>query len=74
MSNARIASILFGLVAACALIALAWYQSHGDRMILSISGAIAIVVMVLALMRFIPALIRHLFTKGSCAARHRQHP
>lgn len=74
MSNARIASILFGLVAACALIALAWYQAHGGHRILSISGAIAIVVMVLALMRFIPALTRHLFTKGSCAARHRQHP
>ena len=70
MSNARIASILFGLVAACALIALAWYQAHGDRMILSISGAIAIVVMVLALMRFIPALIRCMSTKGSCAVRH----
>ena len=74
MSNARIASILFGLVAACALIALAWYQAHGGHMILSISGAVAIVVMVLALMRFIPALIRHMFTKGSCAACHRQHP
>lgn len=74
MSNARIASILFTLAAACVLIALAWYQTHGGRMILSISGAIAIVVMVLALMRFLPALIRYMFTKGSCTARHRQHP
>ncbi|URL57924.1 hypothetical protein IM816_15110 [Luteibacter flocculans] len=70
MSNARIASILFGLVAACALIALAWYQAHGDHMILSISSAIAIVVTVLALMRFIPALIRCMSNKVICAVRH----
>ena len=70
MSNARIASILFGLAAACALIALAWYPAHGNRIILPISGAIAIVVMVLALMRFIAALIRCMSTKGSCAVRH----
>ncbi|WP_284321489.1 hypothetical protein [Dyella acidisoli] len=69
MSNARIASILFGLAAACVLIALAWYQAHGGRMILSTSGAIAAVVMVLALTRFIPALIRCM-SKESCATRH----
>jgi hypothetical protein len=68
MSNARIASILISLSAACALIALAWYQTHGGRMILSTSGAIVAVVMVLALMRFISALIRCM-SKGSGAAR-----
>jgi hypothetical protein len=70
MSNARIASILFGLAAACALIALAWYQTHGGRMILSISGAVIAVVVMLALMRFIPALIRCISPKGNCAVRH----
>lgn len=69
MSNARIASIFFGLAAACVLIALAWYQTHGCPMILSTSGAIVAAVMVLALIRFIPALIRCV-SKGSCAGRH----
>lgn len=69
MSNARIASILISLAAACALIALPWYQTHGGRMILSTSSAIVAVVMLLALMRFIPALIRGM-SRRSCAARH----
>ena len=69
MSSARITSIFFGLAAACVLIALAWYQTHGGCMILSTSGAIVAVVMVLALIRFIPALIRCM-SKGSCAGRH----
>lgn len=68
MSNARRASILFNLAAACALIATAWYQTRGGRMILSTSGVIVAVVMVFALMRFIPALIRCM-SKGSCATR-----
>jgi membrane protein YdbS with pleckstrin-like domain len=68
MSNNRIVSILFSLAIACALIALAWYQTHGGHMMLSISDAIAAVAMVFALVRFIPALIRCI-TKRNCATR-----
>ena len=68
MSNSRIVSILFSLAIACALIALAWCQAHGGHTMLSISEAIVAMAMLLALLRFIPALIR-CRTKRNCATR-----
>jgi membrane protein YdbS with pleckstrin-like domain len=58
MSNARIISILFGLAAVCALMALAWYQTHGGPIVLSKSGFIIAMMAVFALIRVLYALIR----------------
>ena len=68
MSNIRIASILFSIVIASALIALAWYQTHGGHIVLSVSNAIVAMAVVFSLLRFIPALIRCV-TKRKYATR-----
>ena len=63
--NIRISSILFSLAAACALIAYAWYQSHGGPAVFSKFGLIFVMMTVLSLARALHALIGCAFARRS---------